>query len=600
MSTAWKSLRRRTATVPRPVWAATLLFAIILATWSSLVPLYEAPDEPGHADLVFHLARGGDYPAYDDREWSEAVRSRCSTFIVTKRWCPPDGEYVVTEQGNIELEFPANELTRRIAGEAPDRRSAPDFEAAGGDRETAQRNQIAQHPPLYYELAGGMVRLERKVLSGTLSLDQELLLVRLLSAAMVMWLPLLAWLTSRRAGLGPKVAVAAAYVPLAIPQLAHIGSVVNNDNLLTLIGAGLIAALAGVIRGDRSTRTAVVTALLLAVGLLTKTSAVVFVPTVVVAYLLGAWRTRPIGVENRWAPHLMAWGQRLVGIGMGVAVLAGWWFVRNRMDHGTFTPSIDDDKLARRHPPAGFVADFDTWWSKVWDVMPGRFWGSPGWFSVVPQRGVVMAASAVVLVAVAAALVASTRTLLDRRRQAAFGPPEAPGESSTTSVPALLDQPTGPVDLLFLLIPFGLTVALVLGRSWRLYETAATILFLQGRYLFASVVGLAVVVAAGLTVVLRRATPLVILVAGALLHLVVVLDLMAVYWGPADADLRTQIYAMVAWTPFPSTWWWLLIGMGGAAGAWALWTSTAWIRGGDDRGDVSGSDVVALTAPGTP
>lgn len=585
MSTAWESLRRRTATVPRPVWAATVLFAVILSAWSSVVPLYEAPDEPGHADLVFHLARGGAYPAYDEREWSEAVRSRCSTFIVTKRWCPPDGEFVITEQGYIELQFPANQLTRRVAGDAPDRSSAPDFEGAGGDRETVQRNQIPQHPPLYYELAGGLVRLERKVLPGTMSLDQELLLVRLLSAAMVMWLPLLAWLTSRRVGLGATASVAAAYVPLAIPQLAHIGSVVNNDNLLTLIGAGLIAALAGVIRGDRSARTAVVTAVLLAAGLLAKTSAVVFVPTVVAAYVLGAWRTRPTGADRRWSTHLLGWGQRLVGIGVGVAVLAGWWFVRNRMNHGTFTPSIDDDKLSRRRPPAGFVADFDTWWSKVWDVMPGRFWGSPGWFSVIPQRGVVLAASVVVVAAVVVALVATTRTVMSRR-----------GDADPAPWP---DRPTSPVDLLFLLIPFGLTVLLVLGRSWRLYETAGTILFLQGRYLFSSVVGLAVVVAAGLTVVLRRSTPLVILVAGAALHLVIVLDLMAVYWGPADADLRTQIYAMVAWAPFPGAAWWFLIGIGVAAASLAVFTLATWtpsdgiaaVDAGDDTEVVSNDRV---------
>lgn len=573
MPTARGSVRRRLAIVPRPVWAATALFAMILSAWSSIVPLYEAPDEPGHADLVFHVARGGTYPHYDERFWSEAVRSRCATHIVTKRWCPPDGEYTITEQGYIELHFPATFLTRRVAGEAPDRTRAPDFEDAGGNRPTAQRNQIPQHPPLYYEIAGAVVRVERAVLPGSLSLDQELLLVRLVSVAMVMWLPLLAWLAARRAGLADAVAVTASFVPLAIPQLAHIGSVVNNDNLLTLLGAGLIAALAGVARGDRSWRTAVVVSVLMSAALLTKTSAVVFVPTVAVAYLIGWRRTG----------DLVDWAKRLVGVGGGVAAMAGWWFVRNRLDHGTFTPSIDDDRLARRRPPPGFEADFGEWWSRVWDLMPGRFWGSPGWFSVKLERTVAMGASAVVLAAVVGGVLA---LVLARRRPAVTSVlVERRGAESKPKLP----RPTGVLDLGLLLVPFALTIGLVLGRSWRLYETAGTVLFLQGRYLFSSVVGLAVVVAVGLCLVARRATPLVVLVAAAFMHVVVVLNLAEVYWGPAGADLRTQAYAAVAWCPFPTLWWWVVIVAGTLAGLAAVGLTVSWLRspGGVMRGPIA-------------
>ena len=65
--------------------------------------------------------------------------------------------------------------------------------------------------------------------------------LRLLSAALLLPLPLLAAAAARRLGAGPPVAIAAALLPLGVPQLAHVGASLNNDVLLVLLGALSVA-----------------------------------------------------------------------------------------------------------------------------------------------------------------------------------------------------------------------------------------------------------------------------------------------------------------------------------------------------------------------
>ena len=55
----WQLIRR----APQPVWVITALFALMLAAWSVLAPLYHAADEPNHADAVMRLVEGKGWPS---------------------------------------------------------------------------------------------------------------------------------------------------------------------------------------------------------------------------------------------------------------------------------------------------------------------------------------------------------------------------------------------------------------------------------------------------------------------------------------------------------------------------------------------------------
>ena len=71
---------------------------------------------------------------------------------------------------------------------------------------------------------------------------------------------------------------------VGLPMLTATGGVLNNDDLLTLLGAVATLLLVTVARGDGSRRTALALGAVLAAALLTKAFAVVFLPVVPLAY----------------------------------------------------------------------------------------------------------------------------------------------------------------------------------------------------------------------------------------------------------------------------------------------------------------------------
>ena len=104
-------------------------------------------------------------------------------------------------------------------------------------------------------LTGSTLRLSRNLIpgSGAAALDRDWYVMRLFNVMMLVPLPLLAWAAARRLHVGEAAAITASVVPLAVPQLLHIGSSINNDNLLVLlcsILAVLVAQCSTVMTGD--------------------------------------------------------------------------------------------------------------------------------------------------------------------------------------------------------------------------------------------------------------------------------------------------------------------------------------------------------------
>ena len=89
-------------------------------------------------------------------------------------------------------------MRRHPADEAPDKGSRPAWDDEGGDRPVGGLNQMPQHPPLYYQAMATVLRAERAVGGGPASTDRELALLRLVNAALLAPLPLLAWWAARR------------------------------------------------------------------------------------------------------------------------------------------------------------------------------------------------------------------------------------------------------------------------------------------------------------------------------------------------------------------------------------------------------------------
>jgi hypothetical protein len=475
--------------VPRVVWAVTALFVSLLVAYSLLTPLGEAPDEAAHADLIFHLATGADYPAYNGRNLGQAVQYGSALYR------PHRGKYLKPQ-------------------DAPPRTQRKDFNDFGGDAPGGTPNSILQHPPLYYRLTSTAIRIERFVLPGTNlpPLDREWSLLRLMSVLMTAPLPIIAWATARRVGAARRVAIAASLVPLAIPQLRHSGSTINNDVLFNLCGAVLAFLLAGVLRGDVRLRTGALVGLALGAALLTKAFGTVFVPWVAVVYLVAYLRTRVL------RPVVTALGAAAV-----IAfVLSGWWWIRNVVRYGKLSPTPTDKTLTTALRPPGFHADAGEWARKFAPWIVERFFGWFGWFTARLDLGVIVLAAVVTLVGVVAALV--------------------PGRRRT--------RPTA-VDALVLLLPLAGLVFFVAVRAFSRYRSTSAFVFIQGRYLLGAAIPFAVVVAAGLDRITKRWTPAVVGVLAAVMQVDAVHVMLRDWWAEPGASLGRRIDAMLAWSPWP-------------------------------------------------
>lgn len=529
--------------IPPPVWALTIVWGIVLLGYTVLLPAYRAPDEPQHVDLIVAMRSGEPYPDFDERIVSPAVRSSL-----------------------ILVDFDERSRNLTASGATP-RAERPSFAALEGalppptadelERKPQRyRNWIAQHPPTYYLLLGQGLN----AVPGTSDwpFDRVVGFLRICNALMLLPLPAIIFATARRIGCSRTVGVAASVIPLTIPQLAHIGGSVNNDNLLVLFGAVLTWLVARVMGGDVSTRTAVLIGVTGALALLTKGFALFIPPWIVVAYLVAARRAP----ERR---AVLARGALSVG---SMVVLGGWWWVRNLVVFGTLQPSVMVDAIVPRTSP-DFVPQPGWWMTRFGAFMTQRTWGSFGWLEVELPLGAIGVATAVVLFGVVVALVR-------RDREGLRGP------------------------IVVLLLPTVMLLAIVAVLGWRAYLLSGKTPGLQGRYLFAGLVGLAVAVGQGLTAAFRsrgRATPIVLLVGAVAMHVLAFRAIAPLYWGDTTASLTERLGALAAWAPWPAG----VLGIGvvalAAATVWAfvelaivsrVSKHTAWALPGGSQFEASG------------
>jgi 4-amino-4-deoxy-L-arabinose transferase-like glycosyltransferase len=464
---------------PRSWLALCSLLAVhvtLLLVYSVLTPTFRGPDEYVHVDLALAMADGADYPAFDERRVAASIFAARDTSPAYRSYAPAIGE-----------------------GAAAPRDARPAFRDLAPGVATEIVNPIAQHPPLYYRLAGGVLALLDRFLGASdWPFDRQVAALRLLDVVLVAPVPLLVWLTARRLGLAPVAGIAAAAMTVGMPSFTHIGSVVNNDNLLVLLGGVLALLVARILTGDRSWSTALLGGLVLGLALFTKGFALVLVPWLVLAYAVALLPSRQVGV-------LVSRG----GLALVVAFAAGgWWWARNLLVDGVLLPAVG---LRDRVPVDPDVGEFA---GGFLDRLLSGVWGSFGW----REAELPIALAAGLSVALVVALVAGVATA--RRR----------------------------APLLVLLLPVAVLVPLLGANSWRAYLKTGVPYATQGRYLFAGLVGLLVVAAAGAGALAGRRhrwLPLGVLVLGVLLHAAAVDTITGRYW---EGD---RIGALLAFSPWP-------------------------------------------------
>lgn len=341
--------------------------------------------------------------------------------------------------------------------------------------------------------------------ADTWSYDRSLGLLRLLNIPFLAALVPLCWAAARRAGATASASVAAAVFPLAIPQLAHIGSSVNNDNLLVFL-FGLLTVLAvRVASGDLSKRTAVVSGVVLGLALFTKGFALIAPVWIVLVYLVARGATvRVVGSR--------------VAMVAGVSFVAGGsWWLRNIIVFGTLQPSRQ--QLA---DAPDFQPDVDVFAERYVDWMSARFWGWFGWFDVRLDPVFTTTATVIGLALVAVGCVALLRRW-----------------------PMIVALAT----------PFVLLFVIWAQRAYSGHARTGSFPGIQGRYLFPAVVGLGVLLGIGLCRLMGRTMPyasIVLLGGAAVLHGAAAVAILDHYWGGPGATVPDRLHAVAAWSPWPA------------------------------------------------
>jgi hypothetical protein len=193
---------------------------------------------------------------------------------------------------------------------------------------------------------------------------------------------------------------------------------------------------------------------------------------------------------------------------------------------GSPTPSADADRYTSALAPPGFEADPLAFADRFVGLFAERFWGSFGWYTVRLPGWATVVLSVAAAVLVVGGLLAATGA----------GPGSGRVRRGVLAV---------------LLAPAVLLVVLTALRAWSLHARSGQYPFIQGRYVFAGVVGLAVVAALGWV----RSVPgrwslatLSVLVAGVQVW---ALSLALVgYWEGSGP--RGRLAALGAWSGWPA------------------------------------------------
>lgn len=446
--------------VPAAVWWVVAWHALLLVVLSVVFPVWRSPDEGAHVDMARWAAREVGWPEIGERSISRQV---------------------IDSYELVGLVDQSPGTSPPLRAPAPPR---PPFHEVAPDEPSATEQQMSQHPPLYYVLVG---RVGAALLPSGIAFDTEVTALRLLSALLLVPVPLLTWLAARQV-LDERGAVTAAVLTCAVPQLSHIGAGVNNDTLLVLATSALAPLLVRIGRGKGTPRLALAAGALAGVAMLTKGFGL-FTPL----WLGVAW-----WVGRRWALRGFALSS------VAAFVVGGWWTVRNLVVEGAVQPS----GIGYPDAPPGFTVDLGWWVGFFWQRFTDRWWFEP---NVVPGGAPPLEQ---VLSIALGALVAAGFVLLWRR---------------VGRVALVLAVP--PVALL------GITVA----GAFNYYRSVGAPYGIHGRYVFPAIAAVAVLAAAALG--RWRRGPL------AAVGAAVALQALAAWW--ALDFYWQGVGAVRAWSPLP-------------------------------------------------
>jgi Predicted membrane protein (DUF2142) len=255
--------------LPTIAWICAVVAFLNAAGWSLVTPAFQAPDEPSHFAYVQDLAEAGTLPTSSRESFS------------------PAQEIALRDLKQREVRYsPQNPMILSAAEQRQLRRDL----ALPLSRVGRGAGVAASEPPLYYAL------LTIPYLDGSSrTILDSLLLMRLCSALTAGLTALFVFLFLREALPVARWAWTVGALGVAFtPLLGLMSGAVNPDGLLCAVSAALFCCLARGFRRGLTPRLALLTGLVIAVGLLTKLSFIGLVPGAALGLLLLAVRARQL------------------------------------------------------------------------------------------------------------------------------------------------------------------------------------------------------------------------------------------------------------------------------------------------------------------
>ncbi|GAB4083700.1 hypothetical protein GCM10028784_03300 [Myceligenerans cantabricum] len=517
--------------VPVIIWLITLLHIAVMLAQTAVFANVRSPDELKHVDMIVQVEQGPAWPWPDPGTIFVADGVNAGHFLFGDR----------LYAGRQYLADRVDGLNTDGKESAPPRGERPSFTDGGGlaywEPERSDGtiepipDQLVQHPPLYY--LAGAAALHAIPDWENAPMDQVWMWLRWLNALLAAPVPLLLWAAARRLALPEPLPVAAALAPIAVPEMEHLYSSVNNDNLLVLLGTALAYLLIRVMTGDLSRRTALAVGIVASAALLTKGFALMFPAWIALAYGVAAYRSR--GRRRRAVGSLaVAAAATLPGI--------AWW-VRNLVLYGAIQPHGAQTEVPELTPVYGWSDGGDRWLERLLERFVTTFFVQD--HAVTEAHDASWWAARVALVAILAGIVVA----LARRTV-----PRATAVVLLAAVPML--------------------GAIVAKGSWEQFAAFQDITAAQqGRYLytgFAGVVLVALAGAAALRPAWRRWVPAGMLVLALGLHAAFQYNTWVLYWMPEHRTgldgLGRAVSAVAYWYPWPP-WVLVVIVAGGLAAA---------------------------------
>jgi 4-amino-4-deoxy-L-arabinose transferase-like glycosyltransferase len=239
----------------------TLLYLALAVTYSIVVPLWEAPDEPSHFLYARYLAQNGCLPS--PTYYGEDI---AGSF---------EGDYILSiyEWHHPPLYYLLGALALRAV--EPQHKLSASYVFPPLDPALAYQDSLFVHYP-----------------KGPFDFGQDELgprLLRLLSILMSVGIIWSTYQTARQiCPSQPLLALAASGMVSFIPQYTFISASVNSDNLANLLSALMLLLTVKWTTEENSYRKTLQLGLLCSLALLSKTTTLFFIPTVCLSFALRA------------------------------------------------------------------------------------------------------------------------------------------------------------------------------------------------------------------------------------------------------------------------------------------------------------------------